>query len=49
MTLYSGDVLACGTSRRGLRPISNGDEVQVDIAGIGQLRVGVAALSGVAA
>jgi 2-keto-4-pentenoate hydratase/2-oxohepta-3-ene-1,7-dioic acid hydratase in catechol pathway len=47
MTLYSGDVLACGTSRRGLRPISDGDEVQVEVAGIGQLKVRVAARSGV--
>jgi len=47
MTLKSGDVLACGTSREGLVSIADGDDVQVDIAGIGRLHVRVAALSGV--
>jgi 2-keto-4-pentenoate hydratase/2-oxohepta-3-ene-1,7-dioic acid hydratase in catechol pathway len=49
MTLRTGDVLACGTSRQGLRPIADGDEVQVEIGGIGRLQVRVAALSGVRA
>jgi 2-keto-4-pentenoate hydratase/2-oxohepta-3-ene-1,7-dioic acid hydratase in catechol pathway len=47
MTLKTGDVLACGTSRDGLVSIADRDDVQVDIAGIGRLQVRVAALSGV--
>ncbi|MBV9324902.1 MAG: fumarylacetoacetate hydrolase family protein [Chloroflexi bacterium] len=49
MTLQTGDVLACGTSRAGLRPISNGDDVQVEISGVGRLQIRVAALSEVGA
>jgi 2-keto-4-pentenoate hydratase/2-oxohepta-3-ene-1,7-dioic acid hydratase in catechol pathway len=49
MTLHTGDVLACGTSRDGLRPIADGDDVQVEIVGVGRLQVRVAALSGVRA
>jgi 2-keto-4-pentenoate hydratase/2-oxohepta-3-ene-1,7-dioic acid hydratase in catechol pathway len=47
MTLKTGDVLACGTSRAGLGSIGGGDEVQVEIGGVGRLQVRVAALSGV--
>jgi len=47
LTLKTGDVLACGTSREGLRSISDGDQVQVEISGVGRLQVRVAALSGV--
>jgi 2-keto-4-pentenoate hydratase/2-oxohepta-3-ene-1,7-dioic acid hydratase in catechol pathway len=47
MTLKTGDVLACGTSRQGLRTIADGDDVQVEISGVGRLHVRVAALSGV--
>jgi len=47
MTLRTGDVLACGTSRQGLRALCNGDEVQVDIASVGRLSVKVAAATGV--
>jgi 2-keto-4-pentenoate hydratase/2-oxohepta-3-ene-1,7-dioic acid hydratase in catechol pathway len=46
MTLETGDVLACGTSRDGLRPVAGGDDVQVDIGGVGRLQVRIAALSG---
>jgi 2-keto-4-pentenoate hydratase/2-oxohepta-3-ene-1,7-dioic acid hydratase in catechol pathway len=49
MTLQTGDVLACGTSRHGLKSIADGDDVQVEIGGIGRLQVRVAALSGVRA
>jgi 2-keto-4-pentenoate hydratase/2-oxohepta-3-ene-1,7-dioic acid hydratase in catechol pathway len=49
MTLRTGDVLACGTSRAGLPTVGDGDEVQVDIGGVGRLQVRVAALSGVRA
>src|SRR5262249_51998467 len=47
MTLRTGDVLACGTSAAGLAAVGDGDEVQVDIGGVGRLQVRVAALSGV--
>jgi 2-keto-4-pentenoate hydratase/2-oxohepta-3-ene-1,7-dioic acid hydratase in catechol pathway len=49
MTLKPGDVLACGTSRQGLRPLSNGDHVQVEISGIGRLEVNVSAAAEVRA
>jgi 2-keto-4-pentenoate hydratase/2-oxohepta-3-ene-1,7-dioic acid hydratase in catechol pathway len=49
MTLYTGDVIACGTSRHGLRPLSDGDLVEVDIGGLGRLRVTIAASAGVPA
>lgn len=41
MTLYTGDVLACGSSRAGLGPIQNGDTVDVEIDGIGRLSLTV--------
>jgi 2-keto-4-pentenoate hydratase/2-oxohepta-3-ene-1,7-dioic acid hydratase in catechol pathway len=46
MTLYSGDIIACGTSSAGLRPVKDGDAVQVVIEPIGQLSLRVAALAG---
>lgn len=46
MTLQSGDVLACGTSHDGQRPLADGDRVEVEIDGIGKLGVTVAALAG---
>jgi 2-keto-4-pentenoate hydratase/2-oxohepta-3-ene-1,7-dioic acid hydratase in catechol pathway len=46
MTLKTGDVVACGTSRAGLRPLHDGDEVRVDISGVGQLDVRVATTVG---
>jgi 2-keto-4-pentenoate hydratase/2-oxohepta-3-ene-1,7-dioic acid hydratase in catechol pathway len=49
LTLRTGDVLACGTSREGLRSISDGDQLEVEISGVGRLQVRVAALSGVRA
>jgi 2-keto-4-pentenoate hydratase/2-oxohepta-3-ene-1,7-dioic acid hydratase in catechol pathway len=47
MTLRTGDVLACGTSRQGLRSLGDGDEVQVDITSVGRLSVRVAVATGV--
>jgi 2-keto-4-pentenoate hydratase/2-oxohepta-3-ene-1,7-dioic acid hydratase in catechol pathway len=47
MTLKTGDVVACGTSRTGLRPLRDGDEVRVEISGVGQLDVRVATTVGV--
>jgi len=46
MTLYTGDVLACGTSPVGLAPIGDGDRLEVAIDGIGRLPLAVAALAG---
>ena len=43
MTLYTGDVIACGTSPTGLQVLADGDQVEVEIDGIGRLSVGVAA------
>jgi 2-keto-4-pentenoate hydratase/2-oxohepta-3-ene-1,7-dioic acid hydratase in catechol pathway len=42
MTLHTGDVLACGTSPAGARPLADGDDIQVEIDGIGRLAVQVA-------
>jgi 2-keto-4-pentenoate hydratase/2-oxohepta-3-ene-1,7-dioic acid hydratase in catechol pathway len=47
MTLKTGDVVACGTSRAGLRPLRDGDDVRVEISGVGQLDVRVATTVGV--
>jgi 2-keto-4-pentenoate hydratase/2-oxohepta-3-ene-1,7-dioic acid hydratase in catechol pathway len=49
MTLNTGDVLACGTSREGLRPLSSGDAVRVDISAVGELEVQVNSVAGVRA
>jgi 2-keto-4-pentenoate hydratase/2-oxohepta-3-ene-1,7-dioic acid hydratase in catechol pathway len=46
MTLYSGDVLACGTSPEGPRPLADGDRIEVEIEPIGRLSLEVAALAG---
>jgi 2-keto-4-pentenoate hydratase/2-oxohepta-3-ene-1,7-dioic acid hydratase in catechol pathway len=46
MTLHSGDVLVCGTSSRGQRPLAEADQVEVEIDGIGRLGVAVAARLG---
>jgi 2-keto-4-pentenoate hydratase/2-oxohepta-3-ene-1,7-dioic acid hydratase in catechol pathway len=49
MTLHTGDVLACGTSHDGLRPLTNADNIRVEIEGVGDLQVQVAATAGVRA
>jgi 2-keto-4-pentenoate hydratase/2-oxohepta-3-ene-1,7-dioic acid hydratase in catechol pathway len=43
MTLYSGDVIACGTDPSGARPMHGGDQVEVEIEPLGRLSVSVAA------
>jgi 2-keto-4-pentenoate hydratase/2-oxohepta-3-ene-1,7-dioic acid hydratase in catechol pathway len=43
MTLHTGDVLACGTSAVGQRPVGDGDTIDVEIEPIGSLAVRVAA------
>ena len=49
MTLYSGDVLVCGTNSRGQRPLGGGDRVKVEIDGIGRLAINVRVPAGSAA
>jgi 2-keto-4-pentenoate hydratase/2-oxohepta-3-ene-1,7-dioic acid hydratase in catechol pathway len=46
MTLHSGDVLVCGTSPLGQRPVGDAEQVKVEIDGIGRLTVQVAAAVG---
>jgi 2-keto-4-pentenoate hydratase/2-oxohepta-3-ene-1,7-dioic acid hydratase in catechol pathway len=41
MTLLPGDVIYCGTNHQALSAIQDGDEVVMDIAQIGQLRISV--------
>jgi 2-keto-4-pentenoate hydratase/2-oxohepta-3-ene-1,7-dioic acid hydratase in catechol pathway len=43
MTLYTGDVLACGTDPEGALALQAGDHVEVEIEALGRLRVEVAA------
>jgi 2-keto-4-pentenoate hydratase/2-oxohepta-3-ene-1,7-dioic acid hydratase in catechol pathway len=46
MTLYSGDIIACGTPAQELRPLKDGDALQVVIEPIGELSLRVATLTG---
>jgi 2-keto-4-pentenoate hydratase/2-oxohepta-3-ene-1,7-dioic acid hydratase in catechol pathway len=48
LTLHSGDVLACGTSPSGQRPLADCDRVEVDIEPIGRLALGVGRASAAA-
>jgi len=41
MTLYSGDLIACGTNHEGLGPIQHGEQLEIEIQGIGRMSVGV--------
>jgi 2-keto-4-pentenoate hydratase/2-oxohepta-3-ene-1,7-dioic acid hydratase in catechol pathway len=43
MTLYSGDIVLCGTSPEGQRPLADGDRVEVEIDAVGRLSLTVAA------
>jgi 2-keto-4-pentenoate hydratase/2-oxohepta-3-ene-1,7-dioic acid hydratase in catechol pathway len=43
MTLYTGDVLACGTDPEGALPLQAGDHIEVEIEALGRLSVEVAA------
>jgi len=40
-TLQPGDVLACGTNHRGLHAFQDGDRIELEIEGLGRLRIGV--------
>jgi len=37
MTLEPGDVIACGTNHQGLGPLQDGDELEMEIDGLGKL------------
>jgi 2-keto-4-pentenoate hydratase/2-oxohepta-3-ene-1,7-dioic acid hydratase in catechol pathway len=41
LTLEPGDVIACGTNHQGIGAIQDGDRVEMEIAGLGRLAVGV--------
>ena len=41
MTLNSGDLIACGTNHEGLGPLQDGEVVELDIRGIGSMRLHV--------
>lgn len=41
MTLYSGDVIACGGDPAGQGPIAQNDKVAMEVAGVGRLEVSV--------
>jgi 2-keto-4-pentenoate hydratase/2-oxohepta-3-ene-1,7-dioic acid hydratase in catechol pathway len=41
MTLNSGDIIACGTNHEGLGPLQDGEVVELDIRGIGSMRLHV--------
>jgi 2-keto-4-pentenoate hydratase/2-oxohepta-3-ene-1,7-dioic acid hydratase in catechol pathway len=41
MTLNSGDIIACGTNHEGLGPLQDGEIVELDIRGIGSMRLHV--------
>ena len=41
MTLYSGDVIACGTNHEGLGPLQDGDIAEIEIEHIGRMRLNV--------
>lgn len=38
MTLYSGDVISCGTNHEGIGNLQDGDTVVIDIEGVGRMR-----------
>lgn len=40
-TLEPGDVLATGTNHRGLNPLQDGDRVELEVEGLGRLRINV--------
>ena len=42
MTLFSGDVIACGTNHEGLGALQDGETVEIEIQGIGRMSLKVA-------
>jgi 2-keto-4-pentenoate hydratase/2-oxohepta-3-ene-1,7-dioic acid hydratase in catechol pathway len=49
MTLYTGDVIACGTDPSGARAMQDGDQIEVEVDNVGRLAVVVAVAARVAA
>src|SRR5262245_29872840 len=41
MTMYSGDIISCGTNHEGLGPLQEGDLAEIEIQGIGRMAVKV--------
>jgi 2-keto-4-pentenoate hydratase/2-oxohepta-3-ene-1,7-dioic acid hydratase in catechol pathway len=41
MTLYSGDIIACGTNHEGLGALQDGEVVDIEIQGIGRMSLNV--------
>jgi hypothetical protein len=39
MTLYSGDVIACGTNHEGLGPLQDGEVIELDVEKVGKMRL----------
>ena len=42
MTMFSGDVIACGTNHEGLGALQDGETVEIEIQGIGRMSLEVA-------
>ena len=42
MTLFSGDVIACGTNHEGLGALQDGETVEIEIQGVGRMALKVA-------
>jgi len=42
MTLYSGDIIACGTNHEGLGMLQDGESVEIEIERIGRMQLNVA-------
>ena len=41
MTMYTGDIISCGTNHEGLGPLQEGDLAEIEIQGIGRMGVNV--------
>jgi 2-keto-4-pentenoate hydratase/2-oxohepta-3-ene-1,7-dioic acid hydratase in catechol pathway len=41
MTLYSGDIIACGTNHEGLGAIQHGEHIEIEIEGVGRMGLDV--------
>ena len=41
MTMNSGDIIACGTNHEGLGPLQDGENVEIEITGIGRMALSV--------
>jgi len=41
MTLYSGDLIACGTNHEGLGALQDGEQVEIEVEGVGRMALNV--------